>query len=178
MLNKRAGAIVTAGGQPPRQVPDRDAATRQRMRAEAEPLLTPRQFQVFCLRYGLDGEPPLKVVAIATCLGLSYDTTKQYLIHARIRFARLYEVVPPRERVRRYLLLGWPIPEDFLAFHAQLDAERLCAVQPDLPVATLTGALPPESIYALLPPVQQALYRATLQTVYQARGHVGEETTS
>ncbi|MBA3825890.1 MAG: hypothetical protein H0X24_18565 [Ktedonobacterales bacterium] len=150
-------------------IPTLDAATRQQMRAEAEPLLTPRQFQIFCLRYGLDGEPPQKLTTIATRLGLSVDTVEGHLQSARIRFARWYEPVPPRERVRRDLLLGQSISEDFLAFHAQIDAEQLYAAQPDLAVATLTGALPPESIYALLPPLLRVRFVATLQAAYQAQ---------
>ena len=155
-----------------------DAATRQQMRAEAEPLLTPRQFQVFCLRYVLDGEPPQKLTAIATRLGLHVTTVVGHLQSARIRFARWYEPVPPRERVRRDLLLGQPISEDFIGFHAQLDAEQLSAAHPDLAVATLMGDLPPESIYALLPPVQRALYRATLQAAYQVQRQARAETTT
>ncbi len=178
MPSKHAGIIVANGSRPAQHVPDLDDGSRQQLRAEAEPLLTPRQFQVFCLRYGLVGEPPQKLTTIATRLGLHVNTVVGHLQYARIRFARWYEPVPPRERVRRDLLLGQPISEDFISFHAQIDAEQLYAAHPDLVVATLMGDLPPESISALLPPIQRATYRAILQAAYQVQRQARAETTS
>ncbi|MBA3822429.1 MAG: hypothetical protein H0X24_00835 [Ktedonobacterales bacterium] len=126
-----------------------DAATRQQLREEAEPLLTPRQFQVFCRHFGLDGEPPQELTTIATEFEVSVATIKGHWQDACLRFTRPWEHVLPRERVRRALLVGLPIAADFLAFHAQLDAEQIYASQPNLAEVDLVGSLSPNSIYPL-----------------------------